>query len=63
MGDKFHPAKLFLPIGNFFGLLPLVKFFSTKELTDCLVGAGFEIDHHWQPSEKSAVLIVAKKSV
>lgn len=57
--------KVILPIGHFLGLLPLVQFFTVKELTDSLTSAGFEIDHHWQPGKGKvkSVFIVAKKPV
>ena len=42
--------KLVLPIGNFFGLLPRVWFFSKQELETSFTDAGFEIDYSWQPA-------------
>ena len=54
--------KLVAPIGKFFGLLPLVKVFTSKELQDSLTHAGFGIDHQWQPRKGKAVFIVAKKA-
>ncbi len=54
-------VKIILPIGIFLGLLPLVKFFSAKQLTDSIVNAGFEIEYQWQPGEDRAVFTVAKK--
>ncbi len=54
--------KVIAPIGKFFGLMPLVKVFTTKELEDCLTDAGFEIDYQWQPGKRKAVFIVAKKA-
>lgn len=62
MGGKFHPAMLILPLGRRLGLLPLVRFFSVKELLGGMTGAGFEIDHQWQPGKKNAVFLVAKKA-
>jgi hypothetical protein len=53
--------KLIAPIGRFFGVMPLVKVFTKKELISCLIHAGFEIDHQWQPGKNKAVFIVAKK--
>ncbi len=61
LGDKMKYFKLIGPIGNFFGLLPMVNVFSVRELTDSLTGAGFEIDHQWQPEKAVSVFIVAKK--
>ncbi len=53
--------KVIVPIGKFFGLMPMVKVFTTKELEDSLTDAGFEIDYQWQPGKGKAVFIVAKK--
>ena len=53
--------KVIAPIGKFFGLMPVVKVFTTKELEDSLTDAGFEIDYQWRPGKGKAVFIVAKK--
>ncbi len=58
---KMKFLKLIMPIGKFFGLMPLVKFFSAQELEKSLTNAGFEIDHLWQPEKSMAVFIVTKK--
>ena len=63
IGDtKMRFLKLIVPIGKFFGLMPLVKVFTTKELEDSLTDCGFEIDHQWQSGKGEAVFIVAKKA-
>ena len=62
IGDTMKFFKVIAPIGKFFGLMPLVKVFTTKELEDCLTDAGFEIDYQWQPGKRKAVFIVAKKA-
>ena len=54
--------KLIVPIGKFFGLMPLVKVFTTKELEYSFTDAGFQIDYQWQPGKGKAVFIVAKKA-
>ena len=54
--------KLIVPIGKFFGLMPMVKVFTTKELQDSLTDAGFEIDYQWQPGKGMVVFLVAKKA-
>ena len=46
----------------FFGLLPLLRIFTTRELEDSLTNTGFHIDHQWQPEKGKAVFIVAKKA-
>ena len=61
LGDTMTYIKLIVPIGKFFGLMPLVKVFTAKELEDSLTEAGFQIDHQWQPGKRKAVFIVAKK--
>jgi ubiquinone/menaquinone biosynthesis C-methylase UbiE len=61
MGSGFSIFKLILPIGGFFGLLPLVRFFSVDDLETAMTGAGFEIAYRWQPEKDRAVFLVAKK--
>lgn len=53
--------KPFLVAGHFIGLLPLIRFFSTKALIRSMEAAGFEIDHSWQPDPKSAMFLIAIK--
>lgn len=48
--------------GRVFGLLPLVKFFTQRDLVDSLTAHGFEIEHRWQPGRNKGVFIVAKKA-
>ncbi len=54
--------KFIVPIGKFFGFMPQVMVFTTKELEGSLTDAGFEIDYQWQPGKGKAVFIVAKKA-
>lgn len=54
--------RAILPIGRFFGLLPLVKFVAVEEPEGDLTAAGFRIDRRWQPDESKAVFIVATKA-
>jgi len=61
IGDTMKFFKLIVPIGKLFGLMPLVRVFSTQELEGSLTDAGFEIDHQWRPARGKAVFIVAKK--
>ena len=61
MGNTMKYFKLIAPIGKFFGLLPVLKIFTTQELARSITDAGFEIDHQWQPG-KDSVFIVAKKA-
>jgi ubiquinone/menaquinone biosynthesis C-methylase UbiE len=62
LGDSMKFFKLIAPIGKLFGLMPLLKVFTTGELLASLTDAGFEIDHQWQPGKGKAVFIVAKKA-
>ena len=62
LGDTMKFFKIIAPIGKFFGFMPLVKVFTTKELQASLTDAGFEIDYQWQPGKGKATFIVAKKA-
>ncbi len=62
IGDTMKFFKVIAPIGRFFGLMPVVMVFTTKELKDSFTDAGFEIDYQWQPGKNKAVFIVAKKA-
>jgi len=62
IGDTMKFFKAIAPIGQFIGLMPLVRVFTTKELENRLTDAGFSIDYQWQPGKGKAVFIVAKKA-
>ena len=62
IGDTMNFFKFIAPVGRRLGLMPYLDIFTTEELVECLTGAGFEIDHQWQPRKGQAVFIVAKKS-
>lgn len=62
LGDTMKFFKVIAPVGKFFGLMPLVKVFSKKDLEDSVTDAGFKIDYEWQPGKGKAVFIVAKKA-
>ena len=63
LGDSMMRfLKLILPIGKFFGLMPLVKVFTAKNLEDGLTAAGFQIDYKWRPNRDKAMFLVAKKA-
>jgi 2-polyprenyl-3-methyl-5-hydroxy-6-metoxy-1,4-benzoquinol methylase len=61
LGDKMSYFKLIAPIGRFFGLMPLLKVFTARELAASMTDAGFDIDYRWEPGKGKAVFIVAKK--
>lgn len=60
LGDTKKFFKFIAPVGKFFGLI--LKVFSTKELEESFIEAGFEINYQWQPSKDEAVFILAKKA-
>ncbi|MGI9221950.1 MAG: class I SAM-dependent methyltransferase [Woeseiaceae bacterium] len=61
LGDNLKIFKYIGPIGRFLGLIPTVRVFTVQELKDSLTGAGFEIEHDWQPGRNTGVFIVARK--
>ncbi len=61
IGDTMKFFKIIVPVGRFFGLMPMVKVFTNGELDESLIDAGFTIEHRWQPGKGKAVFIVAKK--
>ena len=62
LGGRVPVLRAIVPVGRFLGLLPLVKFFTAKELEGDLMDAGFRIDHRWQPDKSQTVFIVATKA-
>ena len=58
--------SLIVPIARLFGVAPMVKLFTVKEIEQSLINGGFEIDYRWEPSEGKSALqslfIVAKKA-
>ena len=68
IAEKMWYMKLVAPVGRLFGVMPLVRVFTVKQLVDSLTAAGFEIDHQWQPPKDvsgfhaCSVFIVAKKA-
>ncbi|NVK17289.1 MAG: class I SAM-dependent methyltransferase [Methylocystaceae bacterium] len=53
--------RLILPIGQVFGRLPLVRFFSSRQFEDSLTKAGFEVEFKWQPGKVKAFFVIARK--
>jgi len=62
LGDGMKFFELIGPVGHFLGLIPLVRVFTAAELRDSLTGAGFTIEHQWQPGKRAGVFIVARKA-
>jgi len=61
LGDAMKFFKIIAPIGKLLGLMPLIKFFTIKELEDNITHAGFKIDYQWHPSKGKAVFMVGVK--
>ena len=61
IADTMRLFKIVAPIGRFFGLIPFVSVFTTRELLNALTHPGFKIDYQWQPAKGKGVFIVAKK--
>ncbi|MCW9035954.1 MAG: methyltransferase domain-containing protein [Rhodospirillales bacterium] len=62
LGGKLWALRAILPIGHFFGLLPMVKFFTKEELETALKDNGFQIDHIWQSGKPKGIFIIARKT-
>ena len=62
LGDTMAWFKFVGPIGKALGLMPMVRVFTVQDLVASLTGAGFRIDHQWQPGKGKAVFIVAQKA-
>jgi len=50
------------PLGRMVGLLPRLSFFDHARLTTMIAGAGFSIEHDWQPAPRKVAFIVARKA-
>jgi ubiquinone/menaquinone biosynthesis C-methylase UbiE len=61
LGDNMKIFKWIAPVGRFFGLLPILRVFTSNQLKDSLKQAGFDIESHWSPGKNKGVFIVARK--
>ena len=61
LADFMPVFKYIVPIGKFVGLMPYVKVFSASDLAGWFDGAGFELEHDWQPSPKSGHFQIHRK--
>lgn len=61
LGEKMWYVGLIAPVAHFFGLFPLLRIFTAKQLVKSLQQAGFEVEHQWRPDKAVAVFIVARK--
>ena len=62
LGESMKFLNFIGPIGRFLGLMPMFRVFTTQELADSLIAAGFALDYQWQPGRGKAMFIVAKKA-
>ena len=62
LADTQGFLRFIVPIMQFFGRAPMVKFFTKDALRASLIEAGFAIDHEWQPGKGKSVFFVAKKA-
>lgn len=62
IADHMAWFKIIAPVGKFLGFFPLVRVFGQEDLVASLTGAGFTIDHRWQPGKGKGVFIVAIKA-
>ena len=62
LGDTMKFFKFIGPLGRWLGLLPLLRVFSTHELSDSLEKGGFRIEQQWSPGKGKAVFNVARKT-
>lgn len=62
LGDTMKFFKFIGPLGRWLGLLPLLRVFSTHELSDSLEKGGFRIEQQWSPGKGKAVFMVARKT-
>lgn len=61
LGDSLKFFKYVGPVGYWLGLLPMVKFFTNKELLSSITATGFTIEQDWLPGKNKATFVVARK--
>lgn len=61
VGDSMKLLGLVAPLGKALGLLPHLDVMTTSQLVDTITGAGFAIEHQWEPGRGKAVFIIARK--
>ncbi|GLQ56066.1 class I SAM-dependent methyltransferase [Devosia nitrariae] len=62
LGDTMKVFKYIGPLGKALGLLPTLNVMTRSELERAMTGAGFSIEHNWQPGRGKAVFMVARKA-
>jgi SAM-dependent methyltransferase len=61
LGDNMRWFRFVAPVGRWLGVFPLLRIFTRNELEAGVRGAGFEIEHAWQP-DKAVVFMIARRS-
>jgi 2-polyprenyl-3-methyl-5-hydroxy-6-metoxy-1,4-benzoquinol methylase len=59
--EKAKWLKYIAPVGQYFGLLPLLRSFTVSQLEKSLLDAGFEPEHKWVPRKGAAAFFIVKK--
>ncbi len=64
LGDSLRVLKYVAPVGQLLGLMPLLKTFSMRELTQEMNEAGFTIDYQWSPgpSKVTTIFLIARRA-
>lgn len=62
LGGTLPWLRPILPVGRFFGLLPLVTFLHAEALVKDIESAGFRIEHEWRPGPRKALFLIARKA-
>ena len=60
VGETMGFLRPVAPLGRALGLLPRLDVMTPADLVRSLSGAGFAIEHQWQPDRNKAVFIVAR---
>lgn len=61
LGDSMKWFKFVGPLGRIIGLMPLVKVFTSADLIQSMLKAGFAVDYQWQ-SGRSTFIVATKPS-
>jgi hypothetical protein len=61
LGSNYSLIRLIAPVGQTFGLIPQLSFFTSSELQQEMITAGFEIEKIWQPQPTAALFLIARK--
>jgi ubiquinone/menaquinone biosynthesis C-methylase UbiE len=62
IADMMPLIRYVAPAGRALGLMPYIDIFTKADLIADLTGAGFAIEHEWQPGPKQAIFLVAGKA-